>query len=84
MGIFKRGKGEGNIDIGEIERRGGDGLKPKSLLSHAPLHSSHTSMKHNSHLARSHAIISRHSIIRYVKDGMTWMHACKRRTQGDT
>ena len=45
MGIFKRGKGEENLDIGELERRGGDGLKPKTLLSHAPLHSSHTSMK---------------------------------------
>ena len=35
MGIFKRGKGEENLDIGERERRGGVGLKPMQLLSQA-------------------------------------------------
>ena len=44
--LFSKGKEEVKFYIGE--NREGEkvvGLKPKTLLSHAPLHSSHTSMK---------------------------------------
>ena len=43
MSIFKRGKEEENLDIGEIERGVKMVLKPNHILSHASPYTSYTS-----------------------------------------
>ena len=47
MGIFKRGKGEENLDIGEIERRGGDGFETQAYTNTCTPHLNYTSHAHH-------------------------------------
>ena len=81
MSIFKRGKEEENLDIGEIERGVKMVLKPKHILSHASPHTSYTS--HAQQHKAPHGITrtqcntrTRHGISQYG------MHACKEENKG--